>query len=289
MNISTSRVIVFGASGKLGTTLVQKLSAMNYPVVAVSRKLSIPSLPHVTVFKADLNDPNTFKNLIQTQDYVINAAHACFTEHILANLPIDIRLFINIGSMRYLTKFQNPAAQQVRQAMALMNDCPGPWVMFHPTMIYGSKGENNIQRIAKIIKKFGIIPLPDQGKSLIQPIYSTDVVAYILKSLTYPHVINQHIHIAGPQALSYAHFIKAIGNKLGIKAKIVSLPLSLLYFLCKLTKIIPGVPRIHPDEIQRLTENKEIDIKHAQNIFKINLTPLEQGLMKTFTNVQHNE
>ena len=50
-----------------------------------------------------------------------------------------------------------------------------PGVLLHPTMIYGAEGEDNVQRLAAVLRRLPIIPLPAGGSALVQPIHQSDV------------------------------------------------------------------------------------------------------------------
>ncbi len=36
--------------------------------------------------------------------------------------------------------------------------------MLHPTMIYGAQGEDNVQRLARLLRRLPVVPLPGGGR-----------------------------------------------------------------------------------------------------------------------------
>ena len=55
--------------------------------------------------------------------------------------------------------------------------------MLHPTMIYGAQGEDNVQRLAALLRRLPLVPLPDGGTALVQPIHQDDVTRAIRAAL----------------------------------------------------------------------------------------------------------
>jgi hypothetical protein len=60
--------------------------------------------------------------------------------------------------------------------------------------------------------------------------------------------------------------------------------------LAPLTKFIPGVPQVRPDEVRRLLEDKAFDITEMRAELRIDPIPLPEGLARTFSrNPRHRE
>ena len=56
--------------------------------------------------------------------------------------------------------------------------------MLHPTMIYGAQGEDNVQRLAALLRRLPFVPLPGGGRALVQPIHQDDVTRAIRAALS---------------------------------------------------------------------------------------------------------
>lgn len=77
-------ILVVGASGQLGTRIVQQLSAARRPVRAMVRKTSRQQhlrLPHVDIVQADLSDPASLDAAVQGAGAVIATATAVAPLH----------------------------------------------------------------------------------------------------------------------------------------------------------------------------------------------------------------
>ena len=134
-------------------------------------------------------------------------------------------------------------------------------VMLHPTMIYGAAGEDNVQRLAALLRRLPVLPLPAGGKALVQPIYQDDVTRCLRAALDIawrgPHTIT----IAGPAPLPYADFVREVAHAAGLPAsRILPIPTAPLMAAAALTRFLPLIPAISPAEIRRLLEDKAFDI-----------------------------
>ncbi|WP_053005820.1 NAD-dependent epimerase/dehydratase family protein [Kiloniella spongiae] len=278
-----TRCIIFGASGKTGQILCNRLPQDKYEIINVSRKanatIHLPGRGYV----ADLNNTDSFKDLIQANDIVINLAHARYTTPILECCPPSIKQLIVIGSTRHLTSFPDLAAKEVNHAQQQLEAWEGPWTMLHPTMIYGAVGENNIQRMALFIKKFKMIPLPNKGRSLIQPIHVEDVVMAILLAMGKQPCMQKSILIAGPKAFTYKDFITKIAAASGSNCIVISMSESLVQILAFLTRWLPFLPSITSEEVQRLMEDKNIDTHQMTQLLSLIPRDFDKGLEELFT------
>ncbi len=279
MPISTApRIVIFGATGKVGQQLTHKLAAQGRSVLCVGRRAEVLSTLPGEALVLDLDDVDAASSPIGPNDVVINAAHARHTATILALCPPDIRRLIILGSTRYLSRFADAAGDEVRAAIKLLEATDLPWVLLHPTMIYGAQGENNVQRIASLIKRFHVIPLPGGGRSLIQPIHVEDVVEAVIRAVDADGIDRRALHIAGPAPVSYADFIRAIARAMECGVWVMPVPYVFMAFMARLTAIVPGVPLITKNEVLRLLEDKAVDIQEMRDVLGIAPRPLEEGL-----------
>lgn len=278
-----SRIVIFGATGRVGRLLVKEFHRADHAILSVGRNDdTLSELPgtHVTM---DLDDAQASPSFIHPQDIVINTVHARYTRVIAELCPDHIEKYIVIGSTRYLSSIPDAKADEVRDASIFLESSTLPWVLLHPTMIYGAAGENNVQRMAALIRLFHIIPLPGGGKALIQPIHVDDVVEAVVRSAAKPGLHRAVIHLGGPKAIPYAAFLQAIAKAAGTWVKVPPLPVSLLRLAAFMTALIPGIPTIRDAEVLRLQEDKSVDVIEMRDILGVMPRPLKQGLAETFS------
>lgn len=276
------RIVIFGASGRVGRLLTQAFHEKGHAVTGVARNAAALAALPCEPATLDFSDVRDATPVAREGDIAINAAHARFTEAVARLCAPDIARLVVIGSTRYLTKFPDRKAREVGDAARFLKESKLPWVMLHPTMIYGAQGENNVQRMATIIRRFHVVPLPNGGSALIQPVHVDDVVQAVVAAATGKEPDGRTIHLAGPAPATYKAFLEAIADAAGTWVRVVPLPLPLLHVLAVLTRLVPGVPSITGAEVKRLLEDKDVDTHDMVRLLGVTPRSLEQGLAETF-------
>ncbi len=279
---NASRIVVIGATGRVGRLLAQRFTRRGHPLLCIARNAdALRQMPgeHALL---DLDHADGNESVIHAGDIVINAAHARYTSRIVGICPADIARLIVIGSTRYLSRIPDSKADEVRVAVAFLKDAELPWVVLHPTMIYGAEGENNVQRMAALIRRFHIVPMPGGGRALIQPVHVLDVVEAVARTIERPDVRNIEIDVGGPQPLPYWQFLQAIARANATWVKVLPLPLPLVRLMARMTAVLPRVPTIQDAEVLRLQEDKNIDVGPLECVLGLRPRTLEEGLELTF-------
>ncbi|HLY90120.1 MAG TPA: SDR family oxidoreductase [Acetobacteraceae bacterium] len=273
------QVHIIGASGRSGAALSRALQADGIAIVPIVRNAA--KLPATRI--ADLTDPPALHAALGDATHIVSTAHARFAAAVIAAAPLDARL-IFLGSTRKFTHWPDAHGAGVLEGEAAFLASAHHGVMLHPTMIYGAQGEDNVQRLANLLRRLPIVPLPGGGRALVQPIHQDDVTRAIRAALAHPWHGPQSLVIAGPTALPYAGFVRAIAAAAGLRPpRIVSLPASPLMALASILRYIPLLPRIRPEEIRRLLEDKAFDIRPMVDTLGFTPMPLTEGLARTFT------
>lgn len=282
-------VHVIGASGRSGRALVRALLARGIAVQPVVRDPGRWQLaaagPHDLLAApriADLLDAQALRAALQDATRIVSTAHARFTLALLAAAPVTARLVL-LGSTRRFTRWPDAHGEGVRLGEAALLASGRPGVMLHPTMIYGATGENNVQRLAALLRRLPVVPLPGGGRALVQPIHQDDVTRAILAALAIDWRAPRALVIAGPAPLAYADFVRAVARAAGLpRPRILPVPAAPLMMLARFTAALPFLPRVTAAEIRRLQEDKAFDIAPMSVTLGIEPIPLEAGLARTF-------
>ena len=190
---------------------------------------------------------------------------------------------VALGSTRVFTRFPDQKCKNLnamKQAISTQNI---PTTILHPTMIYGSEGLNNIERIVKVARLSPLIPLPASGNALIQPVHVNDVVACIIACLEKTDTIGQTLIVAGRSPITYRELVETCIEFTGSRCRVVSLPYFMLSIIGILTKIIPGIPSISQNEIRRLLEDKAFDVVKLEQLLGIRPLSVREGLRQVLT------
>ncbi len=275
-------VHVIGASGRSGAALVRALAAngiATVPVVRSPERWAATGLPGVPRL-ADLNGDGLAAALADATR-IVSCAHARHLPALLAAAPAGA-VIVALGSTRKFTRWPDDHGNGVLAGERALLASGRRGAILHPTMIYGAAGEDNVRRLAALIRRLPVLPLPDGGRALVQPIHQSDVTRSIRAALDVAWPGPEAIVIAGPSPLPYADFARAVAKAAGLPPpRIVPVPSGLLRALSPLT-LLPAVPRIRAAEIRRLGEDKAFGIDAMRSRLDIDPIPLEQGLRLTF-------
>ncbi len=280
-------VHVIGASGRSGALLCRALAGDAVAVVRNPARWAATGLPG-SARVADLDDAAALRSALSDALRVVSCAHARHAAAVIAAAPPSATL-VFLGSTRKFTRWPDAHGEGVSQGEAAFLGSGRPGVMLHPTMIYGAAGENNVQRLAALLHRLPLIPLPGGGRALVQPIHQDDVTAAIRAALAVSWDGPSSLVIAGPAALSYADFVRAIATATGLpRPRIVAVPALPLLLGVGLTRLLPGVPRVEAAEVRRLLEDKAFDIAPMRRLLGIEPRPLAEGLARTFAASQNH-
>ncbi len=275
---------VIGASGKCGRGVCGALLEAGIPFLPVVRSAArwvetgLPGSPKL----ACIEDREALCAALADAKVVVSCAGADKISDILAAAPKDCR-FVFLGSTRRFTRWpDDPSAQRVIAGEQAFLAAGRPGFLLHSTMIYGTFGENNVQRLAALLRRLPLVPLPGGGRALVQPIHQSDVIKAVLAASHAQVGTPEVLTIAGPTAVSYADFVRAVAHAAGLAAPhIVPVPVAVLLALAPLTRL-PFLPRVEAMEIRRLIEDKAFDISPVRLRLGLDPVSLEDGLALTF-------
>jgi uncharacterized protein YbjT (DUF2867 family) len=283
--IPQDAVYVVGASGRSGTALCRALLEDGVglvPVVRNAARWTATGLPG-DARMADLTDPVALRAALVGATRIVSCAHARHVPAVLQAAPAA-GVFVFLGSTRKFSRWPDAHGDGVRAGEAAFLASGRPGVMLHPTMIYGAQGEDNVQRLAALLRRLPAVPLPGGGRALVQPIHQSDVTRSVRAALRQDWVRAEALVIAGPAPMPYADFARAIAFAAGLRRpRIVTIPAAALQIAAMITRFLPGLPTIHPEEIRRLLEDKSFDIGPMRTRLGVEPITIHTGLATLFT------
>ncbi len=291
----TDPVYVIGASGRSGSALCRSLLADGVPLVPVVRDHARWAATGMAgdamaaeARQADLRQPDVLRSALQGARRIVSCAHARHTAAILAASAPAATLVL-LGSTRKFTRWPDAHGDGVIAGEAAFMASGRAGIMLHPTMIYGAQGEDNVQRLAGLMRRLPVLPLPGGGRFLVQPIHQSDVTRCLRAALERRWEAPDSVVIAGPKAVRYADFVRAVAAAAGLRAPfVVPFPAAPLIMAASLTRHVKALPPIRPEEIRRLIEDKAFDIAAMRAMFGITPISLAEGLALTFAPPQES-
>jgi uncharacterized protein YbjT (DUF2867 family) len=283
-------VHVIGAGGRSGEALVRALMARGTRVVPVVRDLARwqaaapPVHPLLSAPRlADLTDAPALRAALGDATRIVSTARAWDTEALLAAAPPEARL-VQMGSTRRFTRWPDEHARGVAAGEAALLASGRSGVMLHPTMIYGAPREANLRRLAALLRRLPVVPLPGGGRALVQPIHQDDITLCLIAAIGIEWDGPRALVVAGSEPLPYAELVRAVAAAAGLpRPRILPVPSKLLLALAPLTRRLPFLPSVGADEVRRLAEDKAFDIAPMVGMLGVRPIPLSEGLARAFS------
>ena len=271
---------VLGATGKTGRYLVARLCADGHDVLAVGRsRARLEALGdgcrHAL---ADFDHPLSVAKALVGACRVLSCVHARHTGVLLDCLPSSCERLVLTGSTRRFTGLPDPAADTVRAAETLFLSSGVAGVMLHPSMIYGAPDDRNINRLLRLVRGARILPLPNGGRNLVQPVFVDDMVAACAAAAIEPAAPGPSIVVAGPAPITYAHMARACAAAQGLRITVVPVPGPLLRAGVGVAAALGMKTPFDAAEIHRATEDKSFDIGALKSRLGVTPRPFEEGL-----------
>jgi uncharacterized protein YbjT (DUF2867 family) len=230
---------------------------------------------------ADLADAPALRAALIGATHIVSCAHARHAPSVIEAAPPSATL-VFLGSTRKFTQWPDAHGNGVLAGEAAFLASARRGVMLHPTMIYGAAGEDNVRRLAALLRRLPVVPLPQGGRALVQPIYQADLTRCIVAALAHDWDGPRTLIAAGQQPMPYAEFVRAVARAAGLKPpRIVPVPVWALSAAAWATQL-PFLPTIRGTEIRRLLEDKAFDITPLRETLGVDPRPLSMGLGETF-------
>ena len=265
------RVLVLGATSLIGRFLLPRLAAAGVDAVALSR-IERPASDGVRWVVGDLGDPASLAAIGNAGAVFSLSSIWLLTDDALAALhALGMRRLVAFSSTSRFTKSASASDKERATAAALAEGearveafCCAHGVGFtllRPTLIYAEGQDGNVSRLAGLIRRFGVLPLPGGGPGLRQPVHADDLAAVALVAMARP-ATDRAYDVPGGETLTYRAMARRIFEGLGRRPRVLPLPLPLVRLGYALAR--PWLPGSTAEMIDRVGEDLVFDPGLAQ-------------------------
>ena len=287
---SSNKILIIGATGFTGSRVLHSLShRRDVQVTCLLRNGSelkdVPEGMTATVVRGDLADEESLKKAMAGKDGLIYVASLGFGHAetvVRAAEQAHLKKCVFTSTTAIFTKL-NASSKRVRKAAdeAIMSSNLN-WTIVRPTMIYGRKGDRNMERLVNYLRKIPVVFVPGTGKALQQPNFVDDVASALVAAYFSSRTLHKDYNISGKDPLTFTQVVKAIGRALDKPVYVIPLPLDpclwLLRHYEKLMNLIGRKPLLKMEQLLRLNENKVFDHTEASADFGYTPKSFEEGV-----------
>ncbi len=244
------RTLILGATSLVGRFLTPRLVAEGVNPLAISRQVHGEAAA-VAWIAADLGDPQLGARLPNLS--------TVFSLSPIWLLPDILPLLIERGARRVVafsstsrfTKSDSPVASERAvaarlaesedRAIALCEAAGVVWIILRPTLIYAEGLDGNVSRLARLIRRFGVLPLAGSGGGLRQPVHADDLATAALKAAVSEAAENRAYDLPGGETLTYRAMAERVFEGMGRTPRILAVPAPVWALAFALAKpLLPG-------------------------------------------------
>jgi nucleoside-diphosphate-sugar epimerase len=247
-NTLKTPVLVLGATSLIGGHLLSRLKAEDLDPVAFSRR---PPAQDACWIGGDLKDADLDERLpVATTVFSLSPIWL-----LPAALPAlkarGMERLIAFSSTSRFTKTDSPEAGERAVALELAGAetaveawCAGhgvAWTILRPTLIYDEGHDENVSRIARLVKRFHVMPLSGRGEGLRQPVHAADLAAGALAAAHAPATRNKAYNLTGGETVTYRVMVDRVFEGLSRTPRSLPMPTWLFGLVMRLAKpFYPG-------------------------------------------------
>jgi len=228
-------VLTLGATSLIGGAL--RALPRRPALVCVSRNPPAPPSPSdIRWIRSDLTDRHWGEGLSDLQMTKALALAPIWTVAPVVDQLADlgVQRLVSFSSTSRFTKTSSPdpAEREVAERLArsealLMERCERrgvAWTILRPTLIYLEGRDQNVTRLARLIRRLGVLPLAGDGSGLRQPVHAEDLATVAMNALATPGSAGRAYDLPGGETLTYRAMVVRIFEGLGRRPRILALP-----------------------------------------------------------------
>ena len=284
-------ILIFGASGQIGKSLIRKFTKNNYRVIAVTRNIhrkgyqikTQSNYGYLELEELTLFSEENISLLIRRASICINLIGILYEKRknhfktihtdfpsLLSKLAKknNLKQFIHVSALGIEDAIDSHYAisklEGEREAKKNFNKT----LILKPSIVY-SVDDNFTTSLMTLLNRLPIMPLYYNGNTKFTPLHVADL-ANIIFEVVQKNIAGETIECVGPEVLTFKDIILKIQNSINKKRILIPMPLSLAKVTAKIFQMMPK-PLLTIDQLNLLKYDNVVSGKYKTNFdFGIN-------------------
>lgn len=234
--------IILGATSIVGSYLLPRLQAAGETPVCLTRDPERARRDsRFRAFDPDGTDP-----LAKDGDDLVSLIPLFVLAGMLGRVA-HARRILALGSTSIHTKAHSDDPQEAAQASAFvdaetdlvrargMRDC----LILRPTLIYDCVRDKNVTAMARLARRWGIVPIAAPGSGLRQPVHADDVAAAVEACLGNWDDLEtgRAYDLPGTDTITFAEMAARVARAAAARARVVAIPVSAIAAAMRLARL----------------------------------------------------
>jgi nucleoside-diphosphate-sugar epimerase len=260
-----TRPLVIGATGMVGGMILRRLTEAGARPVGLSRHPPADA-ESADWIAADLTDMRKAE-LPPLKDVFATAPAPKLARAIPYLAAAGATRLVAFTSTSLETKKDTPDAderemirrwaQGERDVIAECERHGIAWTVLRPTLIYAEGLDENVSRIAGLIRRFRFFPLAGDGKGLRQPVHADDLAAAAIAAASREQCHGRIYDLSGGEILPYREMVGRIFDGLDMPRRVVPVPAWL--WRAGLPFALPFFPGLKGTMVGRMAKDMTFD------------------------------
>jgi len=265
MNTTQQRHAVTGAFGYSGKYIAQQLLNKGHEVITLTNSLhrENPFGAQVKAYPFNFDDPTALAESLRGVDVLTNTYWVRFNHQLFQHADAvqnTLTLFAAAkaaGVSRIVhVSITNPSLASPLEYFsgkakleAALQNLGVSYAILRPTVLFG-KEDILINNIAWMLRTFPVFGVFGNGRYRIQPIYVADLAELAVTAGESRE--NQIINAIGPETFSYRQLVETVGEVIGKKRPLLSIPPALGYLVSRVVSAFVNDVVVTREEIDGL-------------------------------------
>ena len=254
-------VLVTGATGFVGRSLVPALCAAGHTVTSMTRQPSSYEPPDgVSVVSGDLLEPDSLEGAFSNIDVAYYLVHSLDTGRAFAKRDrraadnfvhaanaADVERVIYLGGLGETGSDLSEHLRSRREVETILREGTYALTTLRAAIIIG-KGSASFTMISQLAQKLPIMVTPKWVRTECQPIAIQDVIEYLVGVLDVPESAGETFEIGGPEVLTYEDALRRTARHYRKQPLIIPVPVLSPGLSVYWVDLVTDVPRsiAHP-------------------------------------------